>query len=51
MVEVENACWEGLVTWWAVEGLEHAVGGVKVVMVVVVGCVVVLLVAVSIVNT
>ena len=34
-----------------VEGLEHAVGGVKVVVVVVVGCVVVLLVAVSIVNT
>jgi hypothetical protein len=27
MVEVKNACWEGLVTWWAVEGLEHAVGG------------------------
>jgi hypothetical protein len=39
------------VTWWAVEGLEHVVAGVKVVMVVVVGCVVVLLVAVSIVDT
>ena len=51
MVEVENACWEGLVTWWVVEGLEHAVGGVKVVMVVVVGCVVVLLVAISVVDT
>ena len=38
-------------TWWAVEGLEHTVGGVKVVVVVVVGCVVVLLMAVSIVNT
>ena len=50
MVEVENACWEGLVKWWAVEGLEHAVGGVKVVVVVVVGCVMVLLVAVSMVN-
>ena len=44
MVEVENACWEGLVTWWAV-------GGVKVVIVVVVGCIMVLLVAISIVNT
>jgi hypothetical protein len=51
VVEVKNVCWEGLVTWWAVEGLEHAVGGVKVVMVVVVGCVVVLLVAVSVVDT
>ena len=51
MVEVENACWEGLVTWWVVEGLEHVVGGVKVVVVVVVGCVMVLLVAVSIVDT
>ena len=51
MVEVKNACWEGLVTWWVVEGLEHTVGGVKVVVVVVIGCVVVLLVAVSIVNT
>ena len=51
VVEVENACWEGLVTWWAVEGLEHTVGGVKVVMVVVVGCIMVLLVAVSVVNT
>jgi hypothetical protein len=51
MVEVENACWEGLVTWWAVEELEHTVGGVKVVVVMVVGCVVVLLVAISIVNT
>ena len=48
---VENACWEGLVTWWAVEGLEHVVGGVKVVVVVVIGCVVVLLVALSIVDT
>jgi hypothetical protein len=27
MVEVENVCWEGLVMWWVVEGLEHAVGG------------------------
>ena len=27
VVEVENACWEGLVMWWVVEGLEHAVGG------------------------
>ena len=44
-------CWEGLVTWWVVKELEHMVGGVKVVMVVVVGCVVVLLVAISIVNT
>jgi hypothetical protein len=51
MVEVKNACWKGLVMWWAVEGLKHAVGGVKVVMVVVVGCVVVLLVAISIVDT
>ena len=51
MVEVENTCWAGLVMWWAVEGLEHVVGGVKVVVVVVVGCIVVLLVAVSIVNT
>ena len=51
MMEVKNACWEGLVTWWAVEGLEHTVEGVKVVVVVVVGCVVVLLVAVSIVDT
>ena len=51
MVEVENTCWEGLVTWWAVEGLEHTVGRVKVVMVVVIGCIVVLLVAISIVNT
>ena len=34
-----------------VEGLEHVVGGVKVVMVVVVGCVVVLLVALSVVDT
>ena len=51
VVEVENVCWEGLVTWWAVEGLEHMVGGVKVVMVVVVGCIVVLLVAISIVDT
>ena len=51
MVEVENACWEGLVMWWAVEGLEHVVGGVKVVVVVVIGCVMVLLVAVSVVNT
>ena len=50
VVEVKNTCWEGLVTWWAVEGLKHVVGGVKVV-VVVVGCVVVLLVAVSIVDT
>ena len=51
VVEVENTCWEGLVTWWVVEGLEHMVGGVKVIMVVVVGCIVVLLVAVSVVNT
>ena len=51
VVEVKNACWEGLVMWWAVEGLEHVVGGVKVVMVVVVGCVVVLLVAISVVDT
>ena len=51
MVEVENVCWEGLVTWWAVEGLEHVVGGVKVVVVVVIGCVMMLLVAVSIVDT
>jgi hypothetical protein len=51
MVEVENACWEGLVMWWVVEGLEHMVGGVKVVVVVVVGCIVVLLVAISIVDT
>ena len=51
MVEVENVCWEGLVTWWVVEGLEHVVGGVKVVVVVVVGCVMVLLVAISVVNT
>ena len=51
MAEVENACWEGSVTWWVVEGLEHVVGGVKVVVVVVAGCVVVLLVAVSIVDT
>ena len=51
VVEVENACWEGLVMWWAVEGLEHMVGGVKVVMVVVIGCVMMLLVAVSIVDT
>ena len=48
VVEVKNACWEGLVMWWVVEGLEHVVG---VVMVVVIGCVMVLLVAVSIVNT
>ena len=40
-----------MVTWWAVEGLEHMVGGVKVVVVVVVGCIVVLLVAVSIADT
>jgi hypothetical protein len=51
MVEVENACWEGLVMWWVVEGLEHMVGGFKVVVVVVVGCVMVLLVAVNIVDT
>ena len=51
MVEVKNVCWEGLVTWWAVEGLEHTVGGVKVVVVVVVGCIVVLLVAISVVDT
>jgi hypothetical protein len=51
VVEVKNVCWEDLVMWWAVEGLKHAVGGVKVVMVVVIGCIVVLLVAVSIVNT
>jgi hypothetical protein len=51
VVEVENVCWEGLVTWWAVEGLEHMVGGVKVVMVVVVECMVVLLVAISVVDT
>ena len=51
VVEVENTCWEGLVMWWAVEGLEHMVGGVKVVMVVVVGYVMVLLVAISVVNT
>ena len=51
MVEVKIACWEGLVTWWAVEGLDHVVGGVKVVVVVVVGCVVVLLVAISVVDT
>jgi hypothetical protein len=37
--------------WWAIEGLEHVVGGVKVVVVVVVGCIVVLLVAISIVDT
>ena len=51
VVEAENACWEGLVTWWAVEGLEHVVGRVKVVVVVVVGCVMVLRVAVSVVDT
>ena len=51
MVEVKNVCWEGFVTWWVVEGLEHAVEGVKVVVVVVVGCVVVLLVAISVVDT
>ena len=51
MVEVENVCWESLVMWWAVEGLEHTVGGVKVVVVVVVGCIMVLLVAISIVDT
>jgi hypothetical protein len=51
VVEVKNACWEGLVTWWAVEGLEQVVGGVKVVVVVVVGCIVVLLVAISVVDT
>ena len=51
MVEVKNACWEGLVMWWVVEGLEQAVGGVKVVVVVVIGCIVVLLVAVSIADT
>jgi hypothetical protein len=51
MVEVENTCWESLVTWWAVEGLEHVVEGVKVVVVVAVGCIVVLLVAISIVDT
>jgi hypothetical protein len=51
VVEVKNACWEGLVMWWAVEGLEHAVGRVKVVVVVVVGCIVVLLVAISVVDT
>ena len=51
VVEVKNVCWEGLMTWWAVEGLEHMVGGVKVVVVVVVGCIVVLLVAVSVVDT
>ena len=27
VVEVENVCWEGLVMWWVVEGLEHMVGG------------------------
>ena len=27
VLEVENMCWEGLVMWWAVERLEHAVGG------------------------
>jgi hypothetical protein len=37
--------------WWVLEGLEHAVGGVKVVVVMVIGCVMVLLVAVSIVDT
>ena len=37
--------------WWAVEGLEHVVWGVKVVVVVVIGCVMMLLVAVSIVDT
>jgi hypothetical protein len=51
MVEVENVCWEGLVTWWAVEGLEHMVGGVKVAVVVVVGCIVVSLVAIGIIDT
>jgi hypothetical protein len=51
VVEVENMCWEGLVMWWAVEGLEDVVRGVKVVVVVVVGCIVVLLVAISIVGT
>ena len=51
VVEVENTCWEGLVMWWVVEGLEHTVGGVKVVMVVVVGYIMVLLVAISVVNT
>ena len=51
VVEVENVCWEGLVTWWVVKELEHMVGGVKVVMVVVVGCVMVFLVAISVVNT
>jgi hypothetical protein len=51
MVEVENACWEGLVMWWVVERLEHTVGRVKVVVVIIVGCVMVLLVAVSIVDT
>jgi hypothetical protein len=48
VVEVKNTCWEGSVMRWAVEGLEHAV---KVVVMVVVGCIVVLLVAVSIVDT
>ena len=51
MVEVENTCWKGLVMWWAVEGLEHVVGGVKVVVVVVIGCIMVLLVAISVVDT
>ena len=51
MVEVKNTCWEGLVTWWAVEGLEHMVGGVTVVVVVVIGCIMVLLVAISVVDT
>jgi hypothetical protein len=50
-LEVKNPCWKGLVMWWAVKGLEHMVGRVKVVMVVVIGCIVVLLVAVSIVDT
>jgi hypothetical protein len=50
VVEVKNTCWEGLVTWWVVEGLEHMIGEVKVVVVVVIECIMVLLVAVSVVD-
>ena len=57
VVGIENEWWRSKMhagrvwMWWAVEGLEHAVGGVKVVVVVVIGCVMVLLVAISIVDT